>query len=441
MRVALIPPTQSSTIAEVNDDLFLAASDKIEGLKLNNNLTTIIFYLRRQHGSKRETRLIDSLLDLLATNRSIKELHLDVHYSSPRQCLLEKLVNSPAGDNLESLQLNHGGLSVDVSKASMLQLSHGWRLADFSKASMLERYVKRNRDLKQLTIGPLEESPAALQLCSAIATSSISHLNVHLHTVDWIHDLGTKLAQCSSISSLGVCLLSPHNTRPTMVESFLKEGIANMSTLRRLNLFLYDTRITSSIIDGIRSLVLQNGSLDHLSIGSNKVLESCPENWLGLGSVLGSVKSLNLSLPYDSALHVMLPRLQGCESLELRLFSSLIEGVTSTISTLPTVRRIVITTRSRETIIASQNAFLDMVSSSRSITSAELEPRDWTRPWFQAKVDSFCILNRVFGTSLVGFGPSELWTRIFSKIHNESARATFLFRLLCEKPDLISGSL
>lgn len=70
--------------------------------------------------------------------------------------------------------------------------------------------------------------------------------------------------------------------------------------------------------------------------------------------------------------------------------------------------------------------------------TAVLKP---TCPYFQVQVNAFCILNRVLASDLVGYGPTELWIRIFSKIRNASARATFLFRLLREKPELIVGSM
>lgn len=58
--------------------------------------------------------------------------------------------------------------------------------------------------------------------------------------------------------------------------------------------------------------------------------------------------------------------------------------------------------------MASKDAFLDIVKSRSSIMHAVLKPTGMLRQSFQAEVDSFCILNRVFGTDLIGFGPSDL---------------------------------
>lgn len=75
---------------------------------------------------------------------------------------------------------------------------------------------------------------------------------------------------------------------------------------------------------------------------------------------------------------------------------------------------------------------------SDSITNARIIGGITTAMRMLNKVNSFCIINRVFGgTSLVGFDPkTDLWTRILSKIgfiRDSDARATFLYRLLLEK--------
>lgn len=80
---------------------------------------------------------------------------------------------------------------------------------------------------------------------------------------------------------------------------------------------------------------------------------------------------------------------------------------------------------------------------SDSITNARIIGGITTAMRMLNKVNSFCIINRVFGgTSLVGFDPkTDLWTRILSKISNEEARATQLYRLLREKPDVVIGGM
>ena len=84
-----------------------------------------------------------------------------------------------------------------------------------------------------------------------------------------------------------------------------------------------------------------------------------------------------------------------------------------------------------------RDPFLEMVKTSRSITKATLNDNVGEVEPFQDEVNSFCVLNRVFGTNLIGFEPTELWTRVYTKIRDDSARATFLFRLLREKPELL----
>ena len=86
-----------------------------------------------------------------------------------------------------------------------------------------------------------------------------------------------------------------------------------------------------------------------------------------------------------------------------------------------------------------RDGFLEMVKTSRTITKATLKggPSSREVQSFGDGVTSFCILNRVFGTNLIGFEPTELWMRVLTKIRDDSARATFLFRLLREKPALL----
>lgn len=83
--------------------------------------------------------------------------------------------------------------------------------------------------------------------------------------------------------------------------------------------------------------------------------------------------------------------------------------------------------------------FLDIIKLNNSVTKAVFNLKSWTRPRFQDEVDSFCILNKVFGTNLMRFGPTDLWTLILSKVMDDSALENLLFRLLREKPELVVG--
>lgn len=81
------------------------------------------------------------------------------------------------------------------------------------------------------------------------------------------------------------------------------------------------------------------------------------------------------------------------------------------------------------------HTILESIQLSESITTVYVTGAKSSA--FAKKADSFCTLNKVFGTKLVGFGPTVLWTRVLSKIQDDSAKATFLYRLLQEKPELI----
>lgn len=147
-----------------------------------------------------------------------------------------------------------------------------------------------------------------------------------------------------------------------------------------------------------------------------------------------------MSLDIDQvALSMVLSKLQYCEVLELSLSSPLESfiSVGSNLSALPNLRGLVLGNISN---IGGRNqtAILDMIKSSNSIGKAHVQ--NSTMPsTFQDQLGSFCILNRVFGTNLIGSGPTDAWTRVISKIRDASAKATLLYRLLGEKPELIVG--
>lgn len=168
------------------------------------------------------------------------------------------------------------------------------------------------------------------------------------------------------------------------------------------------------------------------------------ESWLRLGSALRSVQSVSLAVPSRDTLLAVLPHLQSCQSLSLLRLNNLdrFQPVGSAVSRLPNLRDLFLFYYDFDfgvrTTKCGQYDVLNMITSSNSIENVQF--RGTLPSAFQGRIDSFCILNRVFGTTLVGFEPTDLWTRVLSKIGDCSARSILLYRLLCEKPELIPPS-
>lgn len=186
--------------------------------------------------------------------------------------------------------------------------------------------------------------------------------------------------------------------------------------------------------DSIRYLVIQGGCLEHFALCTLSTSSYGDLCWSNLGLALRSVRTVSLC-PGDAGLDA-LPHLESCESLTLAIFGGSFRRIGSIPSCLPNLRTVVVDATIRATDGESfQQAFLDMIKSSNSITKAGLKGT-FKNSSFQDRVDSFCIVNKVLGTNLLGFSPSELWTRILSKMCDDSARTDFLYRLLREKPEL-----
>lgn len=305
---------------------------------------------------------IDKLATFLKVNKNIKNFECrtqvgDGFFRASRVSLCEALANGLAGDNLKFL---------DIRPSNLL---------NSDEAEFLERYLRLNRNLKQLAIG-LEESKEALQLISALAESTVTKFKLYISSSGWMPEVGTRLGRCSSVVSLEICLLGSFDEdnffapRHVGVASFFN-GIASLRGLKQLGIDLGSVKITSSVTEAIGSLVVQNGALEYFAVCS---MYDDGDAWLH--EVVEMVKASN------SLVNVVIN----------------IEGRTQ---------------------ISIEDAL--------------------TRLSIQETLNSFCILNRMFRTNLVGFGATAMWARRLSKIRDCSARATFLFRCLCEKPELIIG--
>lgn len=337
--------------------------DAMRLVRNNAIISTITFLLPGPHSSSIcPKHTIDRLVALLKANKNIKNFECRTQVGkgflrNSRVHLCEALANGLARDNLEFL---------DIRPSNLL---------NSDEAKFLESYLGLNRNLKQLAIG-LEENQEALQLISALAESTVTKFELYISSSGWMPEVGTRLGRCSSVVSLGICLLgsfdedNPFSARHVGVASFFN-GIANLCSLKQLEIDLGSVKITASITDAIGSVVAQNGALEHFAVCS-----MYDDGYAWLHEVVEIVKASN------SLVKVVIN----------------IEGRTQ-ISIEDAIARLSI----------------------------------------QETLNSFCILNRMFMTNLVGFGATALWARRLCKIRDRSARATFLFRCLCEKPELISG--
>lgn len=397
----------------------------IESWKFNPNLSTIVFALPSGDASYKE--IIDSLGDLLRCSPSIHSLEIAASGREfcieARAYLLRILATGSTGENLSSLWF-----------APLW--SH--TLRDRDETDFIEQFLRRNKKLKQLIVR-LEGGPGAVQLASAIATSSVSQLWLGISSkTRSIRQLGAALGQCSSISEVKIDLLRPFPVGDEVddLESFFQDGVAKMPCLKRFEIHLgfFDS---ARIIRAISRLVAQRkGTLEHFKIDTQTTPCAGDEHhWLGLGTALSYVKSVSIHLVSQETLLVLLPRLQSCESLVLALFYRIndfrsIGSILSQLSKLRTVEYRGITQAK-----SLQDEFLEMIKSSDSVTNARFRSVGMT-PAFQKEVDSFCILNKVFGSR---FAPN-LWTHILAKMPADvpsSARATLLYCWLRTRPELV----
>lgn len=379
-------------------------SDDFTELKRRNNLSTILFQLPDdlclQHRSK---TIIDCLVDLLNTKQNIKHLEigsfwnptaalLSMHCSVARAYLFEALVNGEAGDHLESLVITPSAL-----------------VSDANDSVILGRYLRRNQNLQALHIAVRHSAPSLQLIATLPFITNVTRLGMYIWCEPWIHELGASLAQCSSVVSLELLLMG----------QFDADGI-----------------------NAIATIVNQCQSLEHFALYSSVPFEGCVDSWSGIGLALGSINSVSLKKISNAALLKMLPQLQCCESLDLEL-----RNVTERfgvcghiISRLPNLRTVRISSHGDDELQETfQDECTEMIKSSYTISKVELKFETMNQA-FLHKVDSLCKINRVFGTTLVGFGPTALWTRVLFKFAGGSARANFLYRLLREKPELVGGN-
>lgn len=106
---------------------------------------------------------------------------------------------------------------------------------------------------------------------------------------------------------------------------------------------------------------------------------------------------------------MMLPRLQSCESLELRglLRATRFGSTGSIVSCLPKLKTITVTEHHTAPDGIKED-ILDMVKSSNSITKVVLIPDRWEEQLgIREELECFCLLNKVFKTSLICFDPTD----------------------------------
>lgn len=262
-------------------------------------------------------------------------------------------------------------------------------------------------------------------------------------------ELGERLAQCSSIASLGVDLY--RNAPPfdeetrAVVKRFFEEGIANMRSLTHVDLsFGRGIVIPLWLLDAVITFAHNRGrTLDHFAIDINhhprRSRKNYEERWRALGFALETVKSLALSHVGQAALSMVLPQLKSCESLHLSGYAN-VKLLGPILLRFPTLRTfILLTWYGNEPELF--DSFLDVIKASNSITKAVLEAKRRVQepPNFRVEVESYCLLNKVFGTTLIGYDPTDLWAGIVTKVPSDSARTNLLYRLLREKPELVIG--
>lgn len=434
------PPTHAGIAVELDGTLDTIVNDMVK-LKENNNISTIIYYLpsiRRYTTSRKCKRSIHALADLLEANHNIKSLKCDSSYKDDfRDTLFASLASGQAGDNLEYLKIR-----VDSSQTLRQHEMH-----------LLAAYLKRNRNLKLFVLKRIFlEGPAALQLLSALANSSVVKAQLGLTSdfaINMKRELDTVLAHCGSILTLTVVppLLNEADARLT--KSAFKGGLGSLTNLFRLK--VEDPgygAIKPWFVDAIASLIMQNDNLEHFAIRDEYSYGSPADKWKGLHVALRSVKSFKFQVRAFMLVD-LLPHLQCCESLELKGMGvesdSSFREIRRHLRGLPNLSSCVVVTEIRYISENGQNCFVDMIKGCASISKVVLKPlvkqdaKAADEP-FRAKVESCCIVNRAFGTSLICFGATSLWTRILSKVQDESARSNFLFRLLRDKPECVVGT-
>lgn len=393
--------------------------DVLDSLKHNMSISTFELVVPASASFQDASKTIDRVADILKARCNIKRFKVQLTDWTAKIYLLATLAHGHAGENLEDVWITGG----DREAVSM------------GEAYMLQKYLERNRTLSRLAIG-LRSDPGSLQLLSNLSDcSSVVHLHLEVWPCGRVQELGALIGKCSFVASLCIHLCLGQ-TLDDVGAFFI--GVAKMPRLTWLEIIL-DDNISPLIVDAIGSLVVQRGTLEHFSIclSSTPNARCCLQNWVGLGVALRSVKGVILELRSENAFHAVLPHLQSCESLELPCRSNSLArfGLTGSIlSRLPKLRVIDYGGHPH----GNEDAFLDMIKASDSITNVRFVTFErGTTASNLAKIRSFGNINRVFGTGLVGFNPTDLWTRILSKIDDDSARATLLYRLLLEKPELV----
>lgn len=201
--------------------------DKILSLRENNNVSSVLFYIEPDRTFEESREVIDTLADLLESNRNIKTLKLDfswtVNLIEARAFLLETLANGNA-DNLDSLWICPSPERRDTAH----------------EAQFLDSFLSWNRNLTRLDIELHWPHPETLQLMSSLANSSVTQLCLAFWPIQWrngtLGDLATKLAQCNSVFSLRLHLnRSQHHWEVDLqqFQPFFEIGIANMRSLTR----------------------------------------------------------------------------------------------------------------------------------------------------------------------------------------------------------------
>lgn len=410
----LLPSNRADLIANMKRD------DTISGITIDFSSTQPL------------RAFIDDVADLLKSNCKIKRVDARFFFDDRRnELFFQALSTGQVGDNLESL-------TVTMIPGNVLR--------DDVEIGLLESYLRRNQNLTHFDI-PLHPGPAALRLISTLGSGSkVTRLGLSVSPDRWageLRELGSRIGKCSSLASLELSVLSNISEAQS---GFFWEGIAKMRRLSQLEICMLNRprgAHSPLVIDDIGQLVAQRGrSLEHFAFYCNDTTLHCKEIFGALGSSLCSVKSVCLLIDTRESLHMMLPRLQSCESLELRgNFRRTSFGSTgSIVSCLPKLKTITISRGGFTDVEGIKEDLLEMVKSSNSITKVVLIPDWWeAQLGIRGELECFCLLNKVFKTNLICFDPTDLWARVLSKIPGEQARATLLYHLLREKPELIVG--
>lgn len=201
---------------------------------------------------------------------------------------------------------------------------------------------------------------------------------------------------------------------------------------------------TESLIDSILSLNLQHGSLQTLCMSNPEMLAFPRARWIALVSETlfrGTIVALNrdvTTFPSQGATHVECLKATYVYHHQTEAdFSS----VCSTVAQLPGVESVTTSFLYLGALPEwAEDSFLEMVKASSSVLSQADLRTDTANSAssFKEQVVQYCVWNKVRSTMLGQAILSSEWPHVLSNIVRRSDGASLGYRLLGEKPDLMT---